>query len=493
MRNDYLNSLFKAMFDHPSFGASVNDDQTRFILVNQKFCEMIGYSKDELLGKTPFEFTIEEDLEKSHSFHHNLDNMDLSSGEYIKRYRKKDGSVLWAKIIVKKIEDEEDSTKSISVALIEDLTEFQEQKMQADFTQMQLNTILDTTNVGVWCVNKNWKIVYSNNAFQKMLGFTNSQMLNLNLRDITHSEDLVMTNAIFDNTGPGENYQAQRRYLKADGEYLWVRLNVSKFPTNSNNFYGLSLVEDISAQKKLENIIQSQNVKMLASAKMAALGEMAGGIAHEINNPLSIIVGKLNQVNRMLEEPNTDVSRVKNNINHAIDTATRIASVVSGLKTFSRDADNDPFVSYSIRNLISEVQILCEERFKAHGISLSFSCDLEDAEEINCRPTQIVQVIISLLSNSFEAVETLPEKWVALEVTSQNKLFTISITDSGNGIGPDIVAKIMQPFFTTKEIGKGTGLGLSIALGIIEEHKGMLRYDSTSKNTRFIIELPAKI
>jgi C4-dicarboxylate-specific signal transduction histidine kinase len=105
----------------------------------------------------------------------------------------------------------------------------------------------------------------------------------------------------------------------------------------------------------------------------------------------------------------------------------------------------------------------------------------------------MVQVLLSLISNSFDAVEHLPEKWVHVEVSSLNNVFQISVTDSGAGIPKAVVEKIMQPFFTTKPIGKGSGLGLSVATGIAQDHHGSLKYDNTSKHTRFVLEIPSKV
>jgi C4-dicarboxylate-specific signal transduction histidine kinase len=114
---------------------------------------------------------------------------------------------------------------------------------------------------------------------------------------------------------------------------------------------------------------------------------------------------------------------------------------------------------------------------------------VEDGQ-VNCRPTQLSQVLLNLLSNAFDAVSALSEKWVRLTVTQEEQKLIIKVIDSGNGIPSDIAEKIMQPFFTTKVIGKGTGLGLSISRGIIESHEGALFYDPSEKNTTFVIELP---
>lgn len=490
MKNDYLDSLFDVLFDHPSIGASINDTDSTFLRVNKKFCQIIGYEESEILGKTPFDFTLDEDQDLSKRFHTAIKNQDLPAGDYEKRYIRKDGSIIWVKIIAKIISHPQYPNKKIMMALIEDISSQKAVQTQAELNQFQLNTILETAVLGVWCVDSNWQVTYSNRALQEMLGYSQKELQKINLRQITHKEDLVDTNGRFDQTKPGQNYQANRRYLRSDGTYLWVRVSVSKFPAGNDKFYGISIVEDISKQKEAEKTIQGQQVKLISSAKMAALGEMAGGVAHEINNPLAVISGKIQQVTRMLESPTNDIDKIKKYLNQAHETAQRISVIVNGLRSFSREAEQDPWKQVSINEIMKDAKALCQERFKAHNISLEFNNQLDKDELILSRSTQIVQVLISLLSNSFDAIEVLNEKWVTVVISSFENKIKIEVTDSGNGIEEAVVNKMMQPFFTTKAIGKGTGLGLSIAVGIVEDHKGTLSYDPNSKHTRFILEFP---
>ena len=111
---------------------------------------------------------------------------------------------------------------------------------------------------------------------------------------------------------------------------------------------------------------------------------------------------------------------------------------------------------------------------------------------IECRPSQISQALLNLLNNSFDAVANLSHAWVRLDVVERDGSVELSVTDSGKGIAPELREKILQPFFTTKELGQGVGLGLSISNGLIESHRGMLRMDTRSSNTRFVVTLPSK-
>lgn len=234
------------------------------------------------------------------------------------------------------------------------------------------------------------------------------------------------------------------------------------------------------------------------STKMAALGEMAGGIAHEINNPLAIIRANAGVIRRLLrpEEINREkISEIAEKIDSTVD---RIAKIVSGLRTFSREAGNDPLEDVSAREVIEQTMEFCEARFRSRGIPLEIDIPASDLL-ITCRRVQISQVLLNLLNNAFDAVKDSKEPWVRVHANRQGDEVSISVSDSGNGVRADIRDKIMQPFFTTKKVGEGTGLGLSIAHGIMEGHGGSLKLDTDATNTRFVMSfgprppLPAEV
>lgn len=234
--------------------------------------------------------------------------------------------------------------------------------------------------------------------------------------------------------------------------------------------------------------VRENELKLLQSARMATLGEMAGGIAHEVNNPLAIIHGRAQQILRALDCGPIDVEKLKLDIGKIESTAERIAKIVKGLRTFSRDSKGDPLMCESVQGMVHEVLDLARERFKNHEIDLQVS--IKDEVHVLCRSQQFGQVLLNLVNNAHDAVVNLPEKWVRIEVKRAGNAARISVVDSGNGIAPQVAMKMMNPFFTTKDVGKGTGLGLSISKGIAEDHGGRLVYDSTASHTTFVFELP---
>ncbi len=260
------------------------------------------------------------------------------------------------------------------------------------------------------------------------------------------------------------------------------------------------LFEDLEKSNQnlfeLNNNLESQVIErsnqLSESSRLASLGEMAGGVAHEINNPLAIISGKARKLRKLLAARNLEgIENEIKELNSIDATIERISKIIRGLRTFSRDGSQDNFENIKIKSLIDDTLEMCKARFTNHSIDIRIK-EFDPELSIDCRSVQLGQVILNLLSNAYDALADKEEKWVEIAVSTQADKITIQITDSGPGIPEAIRAKLMQPFFTTKPVGKGTGLGLSISKGIIDAHGGKFEIDEKCPNTRFIIELPIK-
>ncbi len=223
------------------------------------------------------------------------------------------------------------------------------------------------------------------------------------------------------------------------------------------------------------------------SARLASLGEMAGGIAHEINNPLTILNGYIRKLSILSKDTAEKPSQISETADKMQSTVNRIHGIVSGLRDFSRDGSRDAFKVESASKILEDAMGLCLEKLTHQGINLRFN--LETDVKIACRRIQVSQVLINLLNNASDAITKTDKAWIQVEVISHNKKVRIEVTDSGPGIDDDIAERIFEPFFTTKDPGKGTGLGLSISRSLIEAHNGRLFVDQNCPNTRFVIEL----
>ena len=229
--------------------------------------------------------------------------------------------------------------------------------------------------------------------------------------------------------------------------------------------------------------------KLLASTKMAALGEMSGGIAHEINNPLTVIQARSFQLLQMAEANSLDVSKVKQAADSISRTADKITRIIKSLRSFAREGANDPFTLVPLKQIIDETLEFCRTRFYNNGVEVEV-LDFDHDLEIECRVVQIEQVLLNLLNNAFDAVQALEEKWIRIAIVEREAEIDLVVMDSGVGIPENFADKIMAPFFTTKTKGQGTGLGLSISNEIIRSHHGAMSLDKNAKNTTFVVRLP---
>ncbi len=246
-----------------------------------------------------------------------------------------------------------------------------------------------------------------------------------------------------------------------------------------------------SLREAKEQILKQQEL-LIVSSKMSSLGEMATGIAHEINTPLAVIslrASLLKEFSHSKDFAVTGQKIIEETCDIIDKTAHRIARIITGLRAFARDGAADPYQSQDIQTIVSDTHGLCGEKFRNSGIDLQIIMP-EAPLVLFCSGTQISQVLLNLLSNSFDAIHELEQKWIKVEVIDLGNEIEISVTDSGKGIDPAHRSKLAQPFFTTKDVGKGTGLGLSISRGIVMDHKGRLYLDEKSVQTRFVVVLP---
>lgn len=226
--------------------------------------------------------------------------------------------------------------------------------------------------------------------------------------------------------------------------------------------------------------------------KMASLGEMASGMAHEINTPLQEISLIAERVKRRsakgkMGDINEPMDQVLSNVKH-------MSSIIESLRKVSRQSEDDPFELSAVEDIISDVTNLSKERYFLKGVKLEViyagECRLL---KIECQRLQISQILINLVNNAFDSVVDSSNKWIKINIDTEDNNLKISVTDGGFGISTSVQHKMFEPMYTTKSIGHGTGLGLSISAGIAEKHGGNLSYDKSCKNTCFILTLPLQV
>ncbi len=246
--------------------------------------------------------------------------------------------------------------------------------------------------------------------------------------------------------------------------------------------YILILLADMREQKKTQMHLMHTN-------KMVSLGEMASGIAHEINNPLTVVMGQLTLLRKHIERLEGDQNKIETLSDKIYTNFERITKIVKSLQTMSRNSVKAPKEDVKISAILNGVKDLSSQRLDMKNVNFSVEGDSPEMV-INCRETEILQVLLNLVNNSVDSIEDLEDRWVKIIIKDLNKKVAISVMDAGSGIDLAMQIRLFEPFYTTKSIGKGTGLGLSISKSLIEAHEGSLEYDTSYQNTCFTLMLP---
>jgi signal transduction histidine kinase len=238
--------------------------------------------------------------------------------------------------------------------------------------------------------------------------------------------------------------------------------------------------------------LKHQQLKAEHSSKMAALGSMAGSIAHEINNPLAIIHGYAKYLLNRLKNDRFELADLKLGLTRIEETSQRISDIIKALRSYARDDRQDDLIDYSAAEIISETIHLCFELLKNKQVSILWNHEQAPGIKFKGRKAALMQILLNLINNSCDAISGLNEKWIQIDlgVRDDTGLIQIRVIDSGPGVPVEIQEKIMQPFFSTKSNGSGTGLGLSISKNLVESMNGTLTLDRSSRNTCFVLSLP---
>lgn len=398
-----------------------------------------------------------------------------------------DGSLRHIRVNAVKMRDEQTQKVTGLVGMNWDVSNEYQLHAELKKSKFFLEKILDAIPDPVFIKDREHRNVFANKEFEviagkpksDMIGKIDSEFLPAHMANLywNQDEDIFHNDKSTEFEETIEDSNGNRRFLLTKK----TSLKMSKEETIL-----VGVIRDITEVKKIQN-------SMIEQSKMASLGEMAAEIAHEINNPLMIIQAKSQILQEKLIQKEGPLDEVKllQDLQAIEKNSLRIEKIMKSLKSVSRKADHDPFEEVSIRKVIEEAVEISKERLNKNHISFQFDCDkiIDYSYFVKARPSEIVQVLMNLMNNSFDAIKGSESPWLKISLRLIDSTFQIEVIDSGPTIKPEVEKKMMEPFFTTKTSGSGTGLGLSVSKQIIQNHKGQLFYDNASGNTKFVVQL----
>lgn len=321
-----------------------------------------------------------------------------------------------------------------------------------------------------------------NKAFERVLGYGQEELLSRPFIDFVHPDDVEATLREVEKLASGApTLRFVNRFRAKDGSY-----RVLSWATNPDTEAGLlyAAARDISEERAMAETLEKERAKLIHHSKLASLGELAASVAHEINNPLAIVSGNLNILEKFKDQP----ERLQHKVQTMERAIQRIERIISGLRRFSRSTETKVRKSELLSGLMDEVLVMVEG--KARRKDVRIECDISDGTALSCDGVEIEQVLVNLVNNAIDAASDSEERWVRVEGRRQGEETVLRVSDSGPGISPEVESRIFEPFFTTKPVGEGTGLGLSVTKGILDSHGARLRLDRESPNTCFEIRFP---
>lgn len=462
---------------------SVSDMRGVIRDVNKAWLTVTGWTKSEVVGKSMYEFFHPDDIPMVEK-----NMIGVTSGKPIRnveiRYRHKNGHYLWLNC---------SGTPSLDTgeifAVVQDITKQRELESELRRRETFLTTLIDNLPVALFCQDgsDNLKIVHWNKMAEEIWGVPKRDALGKPSSELFERFHERLQEADLALLQRGEPVELAEEPVDSGNRGI-IYLQTKKVPVRDEvgkPRYLLGISEDITDRKKLE----IERAKAFQQARMASLGEMASGIGHEINNPLAVVHGSAAHLKTLIEKGGAEPDRLVSLCEKIENTSMRIAKIVKGLRALAREGSEDPLRPVPVVSLVEETMELCRARFAFENIKLNVS-EIPNDLMVDCRAAQIPQVLLNLLSNSYDAVVTAKERWVRVVVKDRNGVIEFAVEDSGAGIPVEARGRLMKPFYTTKDAGKGTGLGLTISKGIAESHGGRLYADFEAPFTRFVMELP---
>lgn len=470
---------FTELFETLQEGIYITTPEGSILDANPALVRMLGYdSKEELLSRRVPDLFADPDDRKV--LQEQVERQNSPQGHEINLLRK-DGSSIVCLNTATAVRDTSGQVIRYQGSVM-DITARRQMERQLHKEQEFARRLVDNFPDLILVVDTNSHYTFVSPRCKEVLGYELSETAQMEFGGRTHAEDLPALLALFADILAGrQNYASlEVRVRHKSGDWRRIRFNFSPLADETGKIEGVVLSgRDVTELKRLEE-------QLIQAEKLAAMGQMLAGVAHELNNPLTAILG----VTELLREGTSDQEATKRQLELTHRQARRAARIVQNLLEFSRPASPQK-KSVDLNSIIERTLQLHEHSLRRNNVEVDFRPQ-PDLPGVIGDANQLIQVFLNLVTNAEQAIREVRESGrIQIRFARIGSRVSVAFQDDGVGIRPESVPRLFDPFYTTKRPGGGTGLGLSICLSIIREHGGTIEAEALpAGGSAFTVYLP---
>jgi PAS domain S-box-containing protein len=477
--------LFRLAFmDHPIPTLILNPDMV-VITANHSFLRRYTLPESQVVGQHCYQvFHNNNQPCPPHRCHFNEAMKGLQGCYALHEFMDKQGNQISEEVHLSPVTDE----RGRVIAVIESIRDISDTRLLETSLKESnefLNRLLDSLLGMVVAADLDGRILFVNKSVKRILGYQVNDLVGQDLRKITDSSELYRMRTALEQ-GQGQARGVETYVISKQGEHIPVRTNAATVYRDGQPVATVGIFTDLREKLKMEGTLMQARMQVVQSDKLARLGRMAAGVAHELNNPLTGITVYADLARESLPPDHP----VRADLDAIIEDAERCRNIIRGMLDYSRQSE------IQVEDL--DLNQVVESAFnltKDHAMFIH----VEVVRRYHPEPLMIQgdeqllrQLFINLVGNALDAMEGRGVLTVTTGLDDDGMRYA-EVSDTGPGISDDNLAKVFDPFFTTKEVGKGTGLGLSVVYGVVARHGGRVTVKETGpKGTTFLVKFPAK-
>jgi PAS domain S-box-containing protein len=460
--------LFETVLANVPAAIFWKDTNSAYLGANQYFAQDAGLrSPDELIGKTDYDLAW---TQQEADFYRQCDHKVMKSGQPLlnieESQRQANGKEVY--LLTNKVPLRDKSGNIYGMlGTYMDITE----RKQAE---IRLETLFNAAADSIFVIDSEGTILKVNRYAYEHFGYEKDELIGRNIKTFFSAESQQVCDCNFPKLRASGFRRSDIEFIGKDGEIRNIECSATGIPNEGGEFTTFLVVQrDVTEQRRAEEDLRQHQQEMAHVMRLSTMGEIASGMAHELNQPLTALVSYCGTAATMLESHGQDATRLGEILQRAKAEAHRAAQIVRNLRQFivKGDSDKEPLV---LRQIVEDAEILLRPELRESSIviDVSFGCG---GRRVLANKIQVEQVLINLIRNSIDAIRTLDiaDGRVLLETRpTPSNTIEVTVSDNGPGIDPEMVSKLFQPFQSTKP--SGMGLGLSISRSIIQEHGGMI-------------------